>query len=144
MKPMALQQRQRSIRTYSESQLFRKIRDEKQRWPVVDEDTPSEQMCRHVRIRHLAALMKAAKLTPVQRKAFILCLNGASVRDLANILRISGPRVYRLLSVMRRKLSNARTDRYYGLHEVYWQEVRRYVYRKPRSLQDSKKTVAIG
>lgn len=122
----------RSIRVYSEKQLDRKMRDEHARLPVVSEDAPSDRLCRSIELRYLAFVARTAKLSPIERKVFILGVNRASLRQIAAILGISRQRAAGLLFKVKCKLARVKRSKYYGLHEVYWQEVRRNIYRKPR------------
>lgn len=116
---------------YSEEQLNRKIRLEQRRMPVVSEDTPPDNFCHYVGARHVSLLMRNAKLSPLERKVFMLSLYGASLSQMANAAGVSRASISRTTAVIKRKLRSAVNDKYHGLHEVYWSEVRRHIYRKP-------------
>lgn len=116
---------------YAENQLDRKMRRERSKLPVLSEDTPSDEFCRCVGRQHVSALLRTAKLTPLERKVFMLGLHGASLSQTANLLGISRQRMCYTAACLKKKMQIAARDKYYGLHEVYWREVRRYVYRKP-------------
>lgn len=122
-----------SIGLYSEKQLARKIRDEDARLPVVREWDALPTLADHLFRRLAGRIVREFGLTRLESRVCRLLLDGNSPSDAAGILGMSRQRFARLLLRVRAAVEKRlRRDRYYGLHEVYWQEVNRYIYRKPR------------
>ena len=119
-------------RILTERQLMRKIKDEFRCLPEVPLDGLPPDAIEYVIERHIALLLKNIKLTGFQREAYVLHLQGWAASDIAAHVGISRQRVNDAILFARRETLRVR-DKYAGLHEVYWREVHRYIYRKPRS-----------
>ena len=119
-------------RIFTERQLMRKIRDEFGWVPEAPLDGLPPEAIEYLIERHIALLLKNIKLTRFQREAYVLHLQGWAASDIAAHIGISRQRVDDAILFARGETLRVR-DKYAGLHEVYWREVHRHIYRKPRS-----------
>ena len=119
-------------RLFSEKRLLRKMRRELDYRPHVAEDDPPEEVIGYLIERHISQALQVTGLTRLQLKVYELFLRGVSISEITRRLKLSPQRIRMALQTAR---SHARKTRgkYDGLYEVYWSEVRRYVYRKPRN-----------
>lgn len=119
------------IRVLTERQLLRKIREEISRLPEARVDQLSAQVVDYIMSRREEQLLCRVKLSRPQREAFCLSLRGHAPSDISKRVGISRPRVVVALFDASQQIKRSR-DKYEGLWEVYWSEVHRHVYRKPR------------
>ena len=119
-------------RIYSERQLARKIRLEEARMSEVEETSLPPLAVDYIIHEQARLLISAAKLNKLQGAVLILVLEGFSVIDISCKFSIPCCLVERELRRARNRIKRARSP-YDGLYEVYWSEVHRYVYRKPRA-----------
>ena len=115
----------------TERGLFRKIRREINRAPVLAEDALPEQVCEYLIERYIRQLGKDKKLTRMQLKVYELFLRRLPLSDIAQRVGLTRQRVRHALQTARNHADNAQ-GKCDGLQQIYWREVRRYVYRKPR------------
>lgn len=119
-------------RIFTELQLMRKIKDEFHLLPEAPLDGLPPEAIEYLIERHIALLLKNIKLTRFQREAYGLHLQGWAASDIAGHIGISRQCVNDAILFARGETLRVR-DKYAGLYEVYWREVHRYIYRKPRS-----------
>ena len=115
----------------TERGLLRKMRREMDRAPVLPEDALSEQECEYLIERYIRQLGKDKKLTRMQLRVYELFLRRLPLSDIAQRLGLTRQRVRHALQTARSHEDN-KQGKYDGLQQIYWREVRRYVYRKPR------------
>jgi len=118
-------------RPYTERQLARKIRLEESRLPETDETAVPQVVVDYLLKRQAELLASSARLSRLQAAALALALQGLSARQIAVRIRIPYGMVRRALRAARRRIAS-RPSPYDGLYEVYWSEVNRYIYRKPK------------
>ncbi|MDO8585572.1 MAG: hypothetical protein Q7T82_00880 [Armatimonadota bacterium] len=119
-----------NIRLFTERKLLRKILREAEWAPRTAEDGLPDEVFDYLIERHMSHI-KAAGLTRLQLRIYELFLRGMAVTEIASRLRLSRQRVSKAIQAARSEALKRRS-KYEGLQEVYWREVRRYVYRKPR------------
>jgi hypothetical protein len=121
-----------SIRLFREIRLQHKAqREAKQSREVLVDDIPNEVL-EHLFEQWIARQLSQCKLTRFQRAVYEMNLRGLSVAEIAAQVGQSRQRISAILSDTRHTVRNRPCDKYDGLEQVYWQEVRRYIYRKPR------------
>jgi len=121
------------IGLYSERQLARKIRDESAYIPQLADATCPAVVKEYISKRLVYRVLWESGLTGLERRVCVLLLDGFSREAAARHLGITGQRVGHLLLRIRALIeARPRYDPYFGLHEVYWAEVNRHIYRKPR------------
>ncbi|MDO8682389.1 MAG: hypothetical protein Q7N50_02770 [Armatimonadota bacterium] len=116
---------------FTERQLIRKIKRDIARAPAAEPEGIPNEVAEYLIDRHISLLLKNARLTKFQRRVYSLYLRGGSPSEIARESGISRQRVANAILTARQEVS-ARRNKYAGLHEVYWKEVRRHIYRKPR------------
>jgi hypothetical protein len=121
-----------SIRLFSETRLQHKARREAGRFREVLVDDIPDEVVEHLFEQWIARQLSQCKLTRFQRAVYEMNLRGLSVAEIAGQVGQSRQRISAILSDTRHTVRNRPRDKYDGLEQVYWQEVRRYVYRKPR------------
>jgi len=125
------------IGIYTEKQLTRKLRDEDKKLPVVSEAQVPPSLAAYLYEKSAAGLLRNSGLNELDLIACRLMLLEYDFCDIAKRLGIHRNRVFRLRNRLKKILKAQRNlDRYYGLWEVYWQEVNRHIYRKPRLVWD--------
>lgn len=122
----------RHTRTYTEKQLARKIRLEDRRMTVVDETSVPAVVVDYLLAGQLKLMVETARLTKLQAAVLGFSMLGWTTVEMAYYFDISPIRVKRARKSAQRRISRGGSP-YDGLYEVYWSEVRRYVYRKHTS-----------
>ena len=118
---------------YSERQMMRKMRDERSHLPKVAEIAHQPIVAEYILEKLTDRLLRESGLSRLERRMCILLLEGYSRLQAAGMLGISRQRGQQLFLRIRAVIeARPRRDPYHGLYEVYWQEVNRHVYRKPR------------
>jgi hypothetical protein len=120
------------VRIYSERDLVRKIKKEMQRLPNVGPDDLPDEVTEYLIDRHIESVIRGVALSGLQTSVYTMHLRGFTVNDIARQLRVSRQRVSSVILQVKRAVAARRNDKYAGLYEVYWREVNRYIYRKPR------------
>jgi len=116
---------------YTERQLERKIRQERERWPEADEFSVSDEVRRYLLERQVEDLIIVSNLTPMQEIAFRLYAQGLGLRSIQATLGIKHQVIAAHLRRGLRKVRAAyKQGRYAGWYEVYLSEVNRPVYRR--------------
>jgi hypothetical protein len=119
------------IRVLTERQLLRKIREEISRLPEARLDQLSAQVVDYMMQQHERQLLGCVKLSQSQKEAFCLSLRGLNPSDISRRVGVSRTRVVVALFDATQQIKRS-PDKYEGLWEVYYSEVHRNVYRKPR------------
>ncbi len=122
-----------SIGVYTEKQLSRKIRDEDKQIPNVPEEQAPSSVGAYIFERSALQFIRSARLNRTESIACAMMFAGFKLCDIAGRLHIHRNKVARIKKRLRSALISLQyLDQYYGLWEVYWQEVNRHIYRKPR------------
>jgi hypothetical protein len=121
-----------NARLFTEAGLQRKIRSDARRsQEICVDDIPSE-ILDYLFDQWIASQLSGCRLTRLQRVVYELHLRGLSIMEIANQTGQSRRHVPTTLRIAREQARKRQPDKYDGLQEVYWQEVRRHIYRKPR------------
>ena len=116
---------------YTQKGLLQKITRELRRLPEAEPDGLSARASEFLMGRFIQSRLDSAGLSGARRSVYALRLRGLTISEIAALTGLSRQCVLNTTSLAKRK-DRRSSDRYAGLHEVYWREVRRYVYRKPR------------
>lgn len=119
-------------RIYSEKALARKIRLERSRTLDFDETALPDSAAHYILKSHIKIAISSAPLTKFQSAVIALEMMGWSAKDISERFRLPYHKIIRTIRIARRKISRG-VSPYDGLWEVYWSEVRRRGYRRPRS-----------
>ena len=114
--------------TYTEPYMQRKLRrlaSDESGSPVETASTPNELLDSDI-----AAVLKAAGLTPGQKLAWRLHIIGVTQEEIAGCMGVSHPTAARLIRAAERRVG-AFCSRYGGLYSVYSSEMHRPIYHKP-------------
>ena len=115
---------------YTDRQLFRKMRDEHERIPAIDEHAVSPDVENYLFDMQLEELIDLANLTPLQEICLRLRAGGLSLTKIAKFLGINGNTMAAHLRIAQRRVRSAsREGKYAGWYEVYLSEIRRAGYR---------------
>jgi DNA-binding CsgD family transcriptional regulator len=111
---------------YTQAQLDRKIRNERERLPALEDLGLPQGTADSLVEQGIEELIDVSRLTVRQEIAFRLHVSGFSCRDIAATLNIQRNRAAALLGAAKRKVRAAYNEgRYAGWYEVYLSEVRR-------------------
>jgi len=111
---------------YTQAQIDRKIRDERERIPTISEAGVSREVLSYLVDRQVDDLIDAAGLNALQEVIFRLYLTGLDCASMAATLGIKRRAMARRLRVVRRKVGKAYVEgKYAGWYEVYLSEVKR-------------------
>lgn len=111
---------------YTQAQLDRKIRNERERMPVVEETGFPQDAADRLVEQGIDELIDVSRLSVRQEIVFRLHVCGFSCRDIAATLKIQRRRTAALLRAAKRRVREAYNEgRYAGWYEVYLSEVRR-------------------
>ena len=125
------------IGLYSERQLARKMRDESTRLSHIAEAEFPTIASAFLFERLVIRVLWESGLSALERKVCGMLLSGYTRSEIARRLGMSKQRVgYLFLRIRAAIEARPRYDPYFGLYEVYWAEVNRYIYRKPRLVWD--------
>ena len=119
------------VRLFTQRRLERKIRNELRRLPHAGQETLPAVVCEYILERHIRLLLEGIDLSGLQRSTYALYVWGLRPSEIAGRLGVSPRRAARAIVAAGRAIGAGRF-RYAGLYEVYWSEVHRCVYRKPR------------
>lgn len=112
---------------YTQAQLDRKIRNERERLPVLEDAGLPQGIADSLVEQGMEELIDVSRLTIRQEVAFRLHVCGFSCRDIAATLRIQRSRAATLVGAAKRRVREAYNEgRYAGWYEVYLSEVRRH------------------
>jgi CRP-like cAMP-binding protein len=120
-----------NTRIYTEKALARKIRLEQKHMLDFDDTALPESAAHYILKSHIRLTVSSAGLTKFQSAVTTLAMMGWSPRDIADHFELPYHKIIRALRIAQRKIKHG-TSPYHGLWEVYWSEVRRRGYRKPR------------
>ena len=116
---------------YTQAQLTRKIRNELEQLPTVDQSGLPAHVIDCLVERQIDELIEVSRLTTRQEIIYRLHLCGLSIWDTAATLRLTAQAVAAQLRLARRKLQATYAEgRYAGWYEVYLSEVNRPAYRR--------------
>ena len=116
---------------YTERQLTRKIRQERDRLPRIDETSLPPDLVSYLVERQMDELIDASRLSTRQEIILRLHLCGFDCGEIAASLKCRHQSVVVLLRDARRKLQATYAEgRYAGWYEVYLSEVNRPAYRR--------------
>lgn len=118
-------------RAYTERQLARKIRLEDRRMIEVEETSLPTVVVDYILREHARLLVSSAVLSKLQAAVLTLSIRGLRPIDIAAEFGVPYWLVDRALRQARARLMDGSSP-YEGLYEVYWSEVHRYIYRRPR------------
>jgi len=121
-----------NVRLFTETGLQVKIRREARRFPEICVDDIPSEILEYLFDRWIARHLSGCRLTRLQRAVYELHLRGLSITEIAEQMGQSRQCVQTTLLIAQEQRRQRRPDKYDGLQEVYWQEVRRHIYRKPR------------
>lgn len=111
---------------YTQKQIIRKIRNEQQHMPRLDECELPPEMASYIFQRQIDDLIDAANLTQVQEIIYRLFTGGLKCAEIARTLKIRRQIVFAHLKSARGKIKAAYKDGIYaGWLEVYLGEIRR-------------------
>ena len=119
------------VRLFTERRLLRKMTRDYSRAPDLHDDDLPGQVLDYLIDRRISQVTRGAGLTGLQRTVYGLHLRGLSVTQITEEVGLSRQRVSIAILMARDQIRKTR-DPYEGLQEVYWREVRRPIYRKPR------------
>jgi hypothetical protein len=119
------------VKLFTEKRLLRKITREENRAPDVSDDDLPNEVLEYLIERRVSQVIRGAGLTRLQRTVYGLYLRGLTVTQITDKIGLSRQRVSIAVLMARDKVRKTR-DPHEGLQEVYWSEVRRPIYRKPR------------
>ncbi len=122
----------KDVRIYTEQALARKIRQERRRMQDFDETAIPESAAAYILKRQIELTIASAGLTRFQAAVMTMAMMGWNATDIAARFGLPYHKILRALRISRRKIKKGSSP-YYGLWEVYWSEVMRRGYRKPRS-----------
>jgi len=121
-----------SARIYTEKALTRKIRLERSRQFDFDETALPDSAAHYILKSHIKIAISSAHLTKFQSAVVALEMMGWSAADISEHFNLPYYKITRAIRIARRKIRRGSSP-YDGLWEVYWSEVRRRGYRRPRS-----------
>jgi DNA-directed RNA polymerase specialized sigma24 family protein len=117
---------------FTEKGLQRKAWREARQWPEICADDIPEQVLEYLFDQWVAQQLSGCRLTRPQRAVYELHLRGLSIAEIAAGTGQNRQQVSTMILLARKQARKRRPSNYDGLQEVYWQEVRRHIYRKPR------------
>ncbi len=118
---------------YTDAQLTRKMRLERNRLPEIEECGLPEEVTAELVERRIDELISLSGMCVSQEAVFRLHLCGLSLKQIANSLKISPHKVEFRLRIAKRRIRSAYKEcKYAGWYEVYLSEVHRPIYRRPK------------
>lgn len=117
------------VRVYTERQLARKMRLEKDRLQDVEETAIPVEAADYLVRRQVELMTESGGLTKLQSAVLAHVIDGWQLIDIARHYGMGLDRLKRQYRIALERIERGGSP-WDGLYEVYWREVHRYVYRR--------------